>query len=158
VDVSNDDAALMSAGDPLDIHLTNTTNSVSGTIREMKDSTSQPGVMTTVWFDTDIQGVLSNNVQPNQKGDIRYSSNTNSYNLTLPNGAVREDSSGYFVLTVQQSRTPLGNSYVLKRVDVTVVDSDSYHSAVSGALDQRAQVVSSSDKSVNDGDTVRLAS
>jgi len=158
VEVSNDDAALMSAGDQLDIHLTGTTQSVTGTIREIKDSAANPGTMMTVWFNTDMQGVLDNNVQPNQKGDIRYSSNTLSYNMTLPNGAVREDSIGYFVLVVQQKSTPLGNSYVLSRVDINVLDSDSYRSAVSGGLTQRVQVVSSSDKSVSDGDSVRLAS
>jgi multidrug resistance efflux pump len=158
VDISNENAELMYEGDQLDIRLTGLNASVAGTIAEKKDSAAQPGQMTTVVFDADTQGVLDNGVQPGQKGDIRYSSNTLSYNTTLPNGAVREDSSGYFVLVLQQQRTPLGNSTVLKRVDVTVVDSDSYRSAVSGALTQRDQVVSSSDKSVSDGDAVRLAS
>jgi hypothetical protein len=78
--------------------------------------------------------------------------------MTLPNGAIREDSAGTFVLVVQQKRTPLGNSLVLARVDVTVLDSDSYRSAVSGALNPRDQVVGNSDKAVADGDTVRMAS
>jgi HlyD family secretion protein len=158
VDVSNDNAELLSVGDQLDIHLTGTTESVTGTISEKKDSTSQPGQMMTIGFDADIQGVLDNNVQPGQKGDIRASANTLSYNMTLPSGAIREDSTGYFVLVAQQKRTPLGNSTVLNRVDVTILDSDSYHAAVSGAISQRDQVVSSSDKTVSDGDTVRLAS
>jgi HlyD family secretion protein len=158
VDVSNDNADLMAEGSQLDIHLDGTTTSINGTLREKENSTAQPGEMMTIYYDADTQGVLDNNVQPNQKGDIRYTSSTDSYNMTLINGAVREDSTGYFVLVVQQSTTPLGKSLVLKRVDVTVDDSDSYRSAVSGSLSQRDQVVSNSDKSVADGDVVRLAS
>jgi hypothetical protein len=62
------------------------------------------------------------------------------------------------VLVVQNKKTPLGNSLVLSRVDVSVLDADSYRTAVSGGLSQRDQVVSSSDKSVADGDVVRMAS
>lgn len=158
VDVSNDNADLMLEGDTLDIHLQGSTNSVMGTLREKVNSTAQPGQMMTIWFDASTQDVLTYNVQPNQKGDIRATSTTNSYNSTLPNGAIREDSSGYFVLVVQQKTTPLGKSLVLNRVDVTIVDSDSYRTAVSGGISQRDQVVSNSDKAVADGDTVRMAS
>lgn len=158
VDVSNDNADLMFVGDTLDIHLAGSSDSVSAVIREKINSTANPGQMMTIWLDADLQGVLDCGVQPNQQGDIRYTSSTQSYGMTLPNGAIREDSTGYFVLVVQQKKTPLGSSLVLSRVDVSVLDSDSYRAAVSGALSTRDQVVSSSDKSVADGDTVRLAS
>ncbi len=158
VEVSNDNADLMFVGDTLDIHLAGSSDSVSAVIREKANSTVNPGQMMIIWLDADTQGVLDYGVQPNQQGDIRYTSNTQSYGMTLPNGAIREDSSGYFVLVVQQKKTPLGSSLVLSRVDVSVLDSDSYRTAVSGALSTRDQVVSNSDKSVADGDTVRLAS
>jgi HlyD family secretion protein len=156
-DVTNDNAEQMPVGTQMDIHLTGSTASVTGSIREIKNSTANPGVNMTVYLDADTQGVLDNSVQPNQKGDIRYNLYTNSYNMTLSNGAVREDSSGYFVLVVSQQKTPLGASLVAHRVDVELLDSDSYRSAVSGGVSQRDQVISSSDKSVSDGDTVRMA-
>jgi HlyD family secretion protein len=158
VDLSNDNAGLMAVGGVLDIHLAGSSDSVSAVIREKVNSTANPGQMMTILLDADLQDVLEHGVQPNQQGDIRYTSNTQSYGLTLPNSAIREDSSGYFVLVVKQQKTPLGNSLALSRVDVSVLDSDSYRTAVSGALSMRDQVVSNSDKSVADGDTVRLAS
>jgi HlyD family secretion protein len=157
-DVSNEDAAVIADGAKMDIHLTGTSKNVPATLREKKDSTAQPGQQTTLVLDAAPADIAEAGAQPNQAGDVRYAQQTASYEVTVPNGAIREDSVGSFVLVAEEKNTPLGKQQVLRRVDVTVTDSDPFRSAVEGPLSQRDKVVTDSDKPVADGDRVRVAS
>lgn len=78
-----------------------------------------------------------------------------SYDMVIPNSALREDNDGKFVLTVQSSSTPLGTRYTAVRVDVNVLASDDINTAVSG-LDYGQYVVTTASKPINSGDLVRL--
>jgi len=78
-----------------------------------------------------------------------------SYDMVIPNSALREDNNGKFVLTVQSSSTPLGTRYTAVRVDVNVLASDDTNTAVSG-LEFGQYVVTTASKPLNSGDLVRL--
>ncbi len=155
-DISNDDAEIIPAQAKMDIHLSGTSKIILGTLREKRDSAAHPGQTMTLYLDTTAQDITAVNVQPNQAGDIRYTQNTGGYEMTLPNGAIREDGLGYFVLVAEEKSTPLGKQTVLRRVNVTVVDYDAFTSAISGPISPRDRVVTSSDKPVGDGDTARI--
>jgi len=157
-DVSNEDAAIIPDGTQIEILLQGLSKIIPATLREKKDSTAQPGQLTTLYLDAAAADIASAGVQPNQAGDIRYVQQTTNYDTTLPNGAIREDSVGEFVLVAEEKDTPLGKQQFLRRVDITVTDSDPFRSAVSGPLSQRDRVVTDSDKPVDDGDKVRIAS
>ena len=77
-------------------------------------------------------------------------------NLVLPSTAVRQDNQGQYVLAVEEKSTILGLQNVLVRLTVTVLETGDSTVAVSGALDSQTQIVVSSNKSVQAGDTVRL--
>ena len=79
-----------------------------------------------------------------------------SYDTVVPNSAVREDSSGKFVLVVSARSTPLGNRYTARRVEVTVLASDETNSAVSGAVSGE-YVITNSTTPISNGMQVRLS-
>ena len=82
-----------------------------------------------------------------------------SYDLVVPNSAVRSDTNGSFVLMITAKNSPLGNRYFATRVDVEIIASDDSNTAVKGALSNMDSVIttSSGNAPVKNGDQVRLA-
>lgn len=76
--------------------------------------------------------------------------------LVLPATAVRQDNGGSYVLAVEEQNTLLGLQNVLVSLPVTVEETGDTMVAVSGALDYRTQVVVTSNKAIQAGDTVRI--
>lgn len=155
-DISKDDAALIPANAEMDIHLAGVSQRIPAKLREKKESADNPGKMTTIILETSVSDIADFNIIPGQAGDIRYTQMTENYSMTVPNGALRKDTTGDFVLVADEKDTPIGKQQVLRRVGVTVDDSDAFRSAITGALSPRDQVVSDSDKPVADGDTVLI--
>jgi len=82
---------------------------------------------------------------------------SNSYDAVVPNGAVKTDSSGQFVLAITEKSSPLGTRYLATRVTVQVLDSDDTNSAISGAISYGDSIITTSSKAVEPGDYVRFA-
>ncbi|MDR2600624.1 MAG: hypothetical protein LBC73_10180 [Oscillospiraceae bacterium] len=108
--------------------------------------------------------VTSRILEFNLSGDIESGSNLNitisqrseNYNIVVPNGAVRSDTNGTFVLVVESRSSPLGNRYVATRADVNVLATDDTHTAVSGALSGWDFVILTSNRPIEPGMQVRL--
>ena len=81
-----------------------------------------------------------------------------TYDLVVPNSAVRSDTNGSFVLIITAKNSPLGNRYYATRVDVEVLASDDLNSAVKGALEGYDTVITatSNNAPLKNGDQVRL--
>ena len=79
------------------------------------------------------------------------------YDCVVPNNAVKEDNGGHYVLVVKVKQTPLGNRYVIKKVEVTVAASDTTKSAIQGDVTEYDNVVTNASKSVDNGQQVRLS-
>ncbi len=154
-DISREDSELIPANAKMDIYIAGVSQRIPAELKEKKESADHPGDITIV-LETTPQDIADLNIQSGQAGDIRYAQMTESYSMTVPNGAVREDSTGEYVLVADEKETPLGRQQVLRRVGVTVDDSDAFRSAVTGPLTPRDQVVSDSDKPVADGDAVLI--
>lgn len=86
-------------------------------------------------------------------------SNAN-YDHVVPSSAVIHDNSGDYVYVIIESSSPLGDKYVVKRVDVTVEDTDGALTAISPKGDTKlldqCMVVTRSEKPLHNGDRVRL--
>ncbi len=80
-----------------------------------------------------------------------------SYEVIVPNSAVREDSNGSFVLVVVAKSTPLGNRYVATRADVQLLSKDDTITAVSGGIYAGDYVITTSTMPLESGMQVRLA-
>ena len=82
--------------------------------------------------------------------------NAVTYDLVVPNSAIREDNNGKFVLILDSRSTPFGNRYIARRADVTVVASDDANSAITGNIDPYSYVITTSTAPISSGDQVRL--
>ena len=80
-----------------------------------------------------------------------------SYDLVIPNSAIRSDSNGKFVYVIQAKNSALGNRYFARRVNVEVLASDDNNSAVTGNLDYGDYVITTSSAPIKSGDQVRMA-
>lgn len=94
---------------------------------------------------------------PGMSAEMYFSKRTQNYDIIIPLGALRHDSDGDFVYVVKQQEGSLGARMSVSRVDVYVLDQDSGRAALQSGLTQRDIVVERSDRSLSDGDRVRLA-
>ena len=101
--------------------------------------------------------ITSSSVTAGDSVQLQLAESTKSYDLVVPNSAVRTDANGKFVLVLQTRQSPLGNRYVAMREDVKVLAKDDSNTAISGAIGAYTFVITTSNKSVKSGDQVRLA-
>lgn len=100
---------------------------------------------------------ISDNANPGETLQLIAGEKTARYDTIVPNNAVKEDSNGHFVLVITVKGTPLGNRYLVKRVDVEVEASDESNSAVTGAISEWDSVVTNASKPLENKMQVRLA-
>ena len=78
------------------------------------------------------------------------------YDRIIASSAINEDNSGTFVYQIKEEKSPLGDKYTVKRVDVTVDATDGALSAISGNNLTNDMIVIRSEKPLKDGERVRL--
>ena len=101
--------------------------------------------------------IESTEVAPGQKINLAIGERSVDYDLVVPNSAIKTDSNGKFILVVTSKSSPLGNRYMVSRVDVTVTAQDDNYSAISAAVNGDEYVVTTSTAMIKAGDQVRLA-
>ena len=101
----------------------------------------------------DIYGDVESGTQLN----ITLGQRSESYEVVVPNSAVRSDTNGTFVLVVLARSSPLGNRYIATRVDVTVLATDDTNTAVAGGLSSWGDfVITTSTAPIEPGMQIRL--
>ena len=83
-----------------------------------------------------------------RRSDVRYT--------LAPNGALNQDSDGYYLNLVKKRDGLLGNEYYLERLDVYIGDSDSQNTVLIGGMRFFEPIVLTSDKPVQPGDIITL--
>lgn len=93
-----------------------------------------------------------------ESGEIIVSSKSKKYGTCVPLAALREgDGDSYYILVVTEKETVLGEELTAKKVDVKVEKRDGEYAAVSdGSLGRNDKIIIDSNKTVEDGDRVRL--
>ncbi len=104
-----------------------------------------------------VFSVTGENITANQSLNVSVGQKSATYDMIVPNSAIREDNNGKFILIVESKSSPLGNRYIATRVDIEVIASDDTQSAISGALYGWEFVITTSTKPVEAGQQVRLA-
>lgn len=150
VTVTTAQAALLHVGDEAIVENV-WDRELTAKVRSMKANPENPNQSKLVSFE------ISNNANPGETLQLISGEKTARYDTIVPNNAVKEDSNGHFVLVVTVKGTPLGNRYIIKRVDVEVEASDESNSAVTGALNEYDNVVTNSSKPLENKMQVRLA-
>ncbi len=150
--VTNEQARKVSVGDvaePVNSWRYEDMEIVLESIRPDKTNPSQNKML--------VFSVSGDNVVANQSLNVSVGQKSATYDMVVPNSAIREDNNGTFVLIVESKSSPIGTRYIATRVDVQVVASDDTKSAITGALYGYEFVITTSTKPVEAGQQVRLS-
>lgn len=151
--VSADQARLLHVGDTASVSNYYWGSATTAELVGMQPDPKDPRSARVLTFD------LSGDVNAGDKVSFAIGERNASYDLVVPNSAVRSDTAGSFVLMITAKNSPLGNRYFATRVDVEVLASDDFNTAVKGALSNMDSVIttSSGNAPVKNGEQVRLA-
>ena len=100
---------------------------------------------------------LSGDVNVGDYYTVSIGQQSSDYDYVVPTSAIREDSNGKFILTIESKSTPLGNRYYARRTDVEIITSDDSQSAITGAIDGYVYVITTTTKPIEENQQVRLA-
>ena len=101
---------------------------------------------------------VTGDITEGQSLNISIGERQTSYDVVVPNSAVKEDSNGKFIYVAVAKSTPLGNRYTATRVDVNVLAKDNYFSAIESQSEYGYEyVITTSTKPLDNGMLVRLA-
>lgn len=89
-----------------------------------------------------------------KKADVKLWKAEEVYDGIVPNDALHKDMKGYFLWTVQEEESVLGNFYAVKRASVDFLDADDTHSAVLG-LTENMVIIVDGPGDLSEGDRVR---
>ncbi len=149
--VTNDQAKKLAVGDRADLVNAWRYDDVRAVLTAIKPDRTNPGQNKMLVFE------ITGDVLAGQTLSLSVGQKSANYDLIVPNSAIREDSNGKFVLTVEAKSSPLGNRYIATRTDVEVLASDERQSAITGALNGWEFVIINSTKPVEAGKQVRLS-
>ena len=149
--VTNDQAQRLRIGDTATVSNYYWGNSVTATLTTIRTDPKKPQTNKLLTFD------LTGDVTSGAEMTISVGQKSASYDLIVPNSAIKSDSNGSFVLLVTVKSSPLGNRYTAKRVSVEVLANDDNNSAVVADLSGGDYVITTSSAPVTSGDMVRMA-
>lgn len=149
--VTNEQASRLAVGDRADLVNAWRYDDVEVVLAKIAPDKNEPGKKKMLTFN------VNGEVTAGQTLNVSVGQKSASYDLIVPNSAIREDNNGKFVLTVESKSSPLGNRYIATRVDVEVLASDDTQSAISGGLYGYEFIITTSTKPVEAGKQVRLA-
>jgi len=151
--VTNKQAQSLSVGAKADLVNAWYYNDVEVTLASIKPDTTDPGQKKLLTFH------VTGSVTTGQSLSISVGDKSATYDMIVPNSAVREDNNGKFILVVESKESPLGTRYTATRVDVEELARDDTQAAISGALYGYGNefVITTSTKLVEAGQQVRLA-
>ena len=149
--VTNDQAQRLRIGDTATVSNYYWGNSVTATLNNIRTDPKNPQTNKILTFD------LEGEVTTGAEMSISDGQKSASYDLIVPNSAVKSDSNGKFVLRVDVKSSPLGNRYTARRVSVEVLASDDNNSAVVADVAAGDYVITTSSAPVANGDMVRIA-
>lgn len=150
--VTNQQATRVSVGDQAELVNAWRYDDVQVTLASIKPDPNNPGQSKQLTFDVTGEGVIAG-----QSLNVSVGQKSANYDMTVPNSAIREDNNGKFILVITSKSSPIGTRYFATRVDVEVLASDDTKSAISGAVESYAYVITTSTKPVEAGKQVRLA-
>lgn len=148
--ITNEQAKKISVGDPAELVNSWWYSDITATVAGIKPDTTDPTKKRNVTFD------LTGELTAGQSLSLAVGQKSASYDMIVPNSAIREDNNGKFILIIEYKSSPLGTRYMATRVDVEVVASDDTQSAISGAVYGYEDVITTSTKPVEPGKQVRL--
>lgn len=94
---------------------------------------------------------------PGESAQMTITRKSESYDYLVPITAVWQENNKAYVLLLDKENTVLGEQYIARKAEVEILDKNSSYAAVSGnSLSTDCQIITDSDRSVGNGDIVRL--
>lgn len=149
--VTNEQAKRVTVGEAAELQNSWYYDDVTAILTAIRPDPAEPGQKKLLVFKVDGE------LQSGQNLSLSIGERSATYDLLVPNSAVREDNNGKFILVVEAKNSPLGNRYVANRVDVEVLGSDDTRTAINAPLYGYEYVVTTATKPVEAGKLVRLA-
>ena len=151
VAVTNDQAQRLRVGDTATISNYYWGNSITATLTSIRTDPKKAQTNKLLTFD------LTGDVTTGAELTISVGQKSATYDLIVPNSAIKSDTNGRFVLAVTAKSSPLGNRYTARRVSVEVLANDDNNSAIVADLSSGDYVITTSSAPLNSGDMVRMA-
>ena len=149
--VTNAQAQRLRIGDTATVSNYYWGNSVTATLTSIRTDPKNPQTGKLLTFD------LTGDVTTGAEMTISVGQKSATYDLIVPNSAIKSDTNGSYVLAVSSKSSPLGNRYSAKRISVEVLASDDNNSAVLADLTNGDYVITTSSAPIKSGDLVRMA-
>ncbi|HEY2495186.1 MAG TPA: efflux RND transporter periplasmic adaptor subunit [Paenibacillus sp.] len=156
--------ALWKIGEKLDVQVNGSQiKQAEGQIVEIQDANSVDNETTgeggTTTLNTQMKRLLITIQGDSFKGgdnvQVELTKPSAEDTILLSNKAIHEDGSGKYVYRIEERNSPLGNTFYIKRVSITVVDSNDQESAVTEGIFEQDQIVVDSSEPLQDGNKVR---
>jgi len=103
-----------------------------------------------------IIDLASEALRGGEHAEIHIKKETKRYEMLIPNEAVRKDKNETCVFILHEKKGALGKEYYIQKVSIFCTDSDDSQTAVSSGLLGYEIIVCSSDKTLLEGDRVKL--
>ena len=94
---------------------------------------------------------------PGESAQMTATRKSESYDYLVPVTAVWQENNKAYVLLLETENTVLGEQYIARKAEVQILDKNSSYAAVSGnSLSADCQIITDSDRTVGNGDVVRM--
>ena len=94
---------------------------------------------------------------PGESAQMTATRKSESYDYLVPVTAVWQENNKAYVLLLEMENTVLGEQYIARKAEVQILDKNSSYAAVSGnSLSADCQIITDSDRTVGNGDVVRM--
>ena len=140
-----------SAGDKGELHyiLDGSTQKAEAEIQSIRTSDEENTVIVTA--------ILPEGSYPaGVPAQISLNKKSGNYDSCLPITALRSDSGGDHVFVLRKQNSVMGTEWVTSRIDITIKDRDSQMMSIESMLTYSDQVITGSDKTISEGDRVRI--
>ena len=149
--VTNDQARRLKIGDKATISNFYWGNEITATLKSIATDKKSPQTQKLLTFD--VEG----DVNAGAELTVSVGQKSASYDLVIPNSAIRNDNNGSFVYVVEAKNSPVGNRYIAKRVKIEVLASDDTNSAVTADMEFGDFVITTTGAPIKNGEQIRLA-
>ncbi|WP_237762996.1 hypothetical protein [Paenibacillus sp. A3] len=103
-----------------------------------------------------VQVTLNNeNLKGGEKAQVELTKVTDDA-ILVPKKAIRDDGGEKYVFGIEVKNGPLGNAFYIRKLPVTVIDSNESVSAVTEGLFEQQKIVTESSEPLQAGDKIRL--
>lgn len=98
-----------------------------------------------------------NDFSPGESAQMIVTRKSESYDYLVPVTAVWQENNKAYVLLLETENTVLGEQHIARKAEVQILDKNSSYAAVSGnSLSADCQIITDSDRTVGNGDVVRM--